>query len=186
MLKKTVVIIISLLFILINCINSMSAQPYEGRGLRIECNPETVTLSPGESTTVHFRIKNLSNSTFYIELEYISTEDFGLTQGTLSDNHFPLQPNTTHIGVLELTASNGWFHSENTNDGFLEVTWGPDNIRDPREHVQGLSNIRNITAIKIEVTKNMTIPHIIFSIIFIISIIIITVTINKHRKKKEQ
>jgi hypothetical protein len=145
-----------------------------------------VKLFPGEAKSIQIHISNLSNNTLYIGLDYVGIEGFGATSGHVSHDYFPLQPNTTHIAILELTASSGWFHSESSDDGSLMVTWGHEDINVPREVVTLISNPRNFTIIDIEVTKDMTIPTVIFTITFSISIIIIGVVINKHRKKKEE
>jgi hypothetical protein len=184
--EKVIAFILFLLFILLTCSSTSTAQSYEGRGISIECKPGSVTLSPGESKSIQIHIKNLSNQTLFIGLEYITTEGFGATSGYFSDNYFPLQPNTTHIAILELTASSGWFHSESINDGLLEVSWGSEDLPYPLYLARNLLSPRNFTMINIEVTKDMTVPTIIFGITFSLSIIVIAIVINKHRKKKEE
>lgn len=179
--KKLFAIIIILIFLVQIPNNYGSAQSYEDADIRIVCDPDSVVLAPGEGKTIEIRITNLNTEIQYIQLEYIFPETFGLTKGKLSEDYFPLLPNETHIAELHLSTSSGWFHSESDNDGLLEVTWAADDFRE--NHTQGLSNLRHFTRIKIDVTKDMAVPIIIFMIIIIIAIVIIIFVIKKHRKK---
>jgi hypothetical protein len=186
MLKKAVAIILILFLFILIYPPPIAAQSYEGRGISIECKPGSVTLSPGESKAIQIHINNLSNQTLFIGLEYIATEGFGATTGFFSDEYFPLQPNTTHIAILELTASSGWFHSESSNDGSVEVSWGSEDLPYPLYLARNYISPRNFTMINIEVTRDMTIPVTIFGITFSLSVIVIAIVISKHRKTKEE
>jgi hypothetical protein len=154
--------------------------------IRIECDPESVTLSPGERTIVKIRITNLNNKTEYINLEYMSTEAIGSTRGVLSEDYFSLLPNETNEVELLLIASTGWFHSESANDGELEFIWSTGDFmnqtyRDSVSLIFARSN-----TLRIDVSKDMTIPFIIFCILSIISIIFIAIIIIRIRKKKTE
>ena len=185
MLKKAVAFTLILFLIILILPPPTTAQSYEGRGIRIKCRPESVSMSPGETRSIQIHISNLSNNTLYIGLDYTSIEGIGATSGRVSDDYFPLQPNTTHLAILKLTASPGWFHSEHVNDGVLEVTWGHEDQAQPINPVINFLNPRNFTTINIEVTKDMTMPTVIFGIVFSISVIFIAMAIIKHQKKKE-
>jgi len=183
MVKKSFILSLIIGIVIFNLHTSVSAQTFENEVLRINCNPTSVILSPGARTTVQIIITNICNQTEYVYIEYIFEETFGLTKGELSENYFQLLPNETHEVELQLIASSRWFHSENDNNGLLEVSWGTE-LNTTSWGSLDRETRDDSTTIPITVTKNMTIPYIILGVVIIILIIIVIFIIRKHKKKK--
>ena len=178
-------IIATLLILSPYFIISSSAETFKSDVLVVECEHIKVKLGPGEVKTISIDIKNIHNQSQFVYVEWINTEDFGLTKGNLSEDYFQLEPNETKQLKLRLSTSFHPLQNEGGEDGLIIIRSGTE-LSFRNSGSLKWNTVEDVITFSIDVEKDMTIPYLVCgSLLFfiILGIILIIMYIKKKQKK---
>ena len=106
-----------------------------GNSLRVEWNPDSLTLGPGAEGSFALAIENAGGTSLHVAVIFTAVKTPGGCRATVSPDFFELAPHAVQTVHVTVRSNAAYMQEKGTSDCRLLFYWGTNLTLDPQGHV---------------------------------------------------